>query len=248
MRRARDSSSAPRCAIRALPFARPARPASAPRCSRGSSPAQLRCPTTFAGRGDQAWNVPRRFAHGLQLQSCAVDIVPEPIEQYAERHTTQPEPLLAELARETRETLESPQMLTGTVEGRFLQMLVFATGAGRVLEIGTYSGYSALSMAVGLPPDGRIDTCEIDERHAEVALRYIAQSPYAQRITVHLGPALETIDRLEGTFDLVFIDADKENYRNYYEATLPRLGERGLIAVDNTLWSGRERLLDRSDE
>ena len=94
-------------------------------------------------------------------------------------------------------------------------------------------------MAAALPPDGRIDTCEIDERHAEVARRYIARSPYADRITVHLGPALETIARLEGEFDLVFIDADKPNYVNYYEAVLPRLSPRGLIVADNTLWSGR---------
>jgi predicted O-methyltransferase YrrM len=166
-------------------------------------------------------------------------IVPEPIEQYAEAHTTPPEELLAQLADETRETLESPQMLTGTVEGRFLELLVYTSGAARVLELGTYSGYSALSMAAGLTEGGRIDTCEVDERHAEVAERYIAQSPYADRITVHVGPALETIDRLEGEFDFVFIDADKPNYVNYYEAVLPRLSERGLIAADNTLWSGR---------
>ena len=168
-----------------------------------------------------------------------MDIVPEPIERYAEDHTTAPERLLGELAAETRETLASPQMLTGTVEGRFLEMLVYASGARRVLELGTYSGYSALSMAAGLPPDGHIDTCEVEERHAEVALRYIAQSPYADKITVHLGPALETIDRLNGHFDFVFIDADKPNYVNYYEAVLSRLTERGLIAADNTLWSGR---------
>ena len=174
------------------------------------------------------------------------EIVPEAIERYAEAHTTPPPPLLAELAAETEETLSSPQMLTGPIEGRFLQQLVFASGARRVLELGTYSGYSALSMAEGLPPDGRIDTCEVDERHAEVARRYIARSAYADRITVHLGPALETIARLEGAFDLVFIDADKGNYVNYYEAVLPRLSERGLIAADNTLWSGR--VLDDSDD
>ena len=173
-------------------------------------------------------------------------IVPEPIERYAEEHTTPPPPLLAELAAETRETLSSPQMLTGPIEGRFLQQLVFVSGARRVLELGTYSGYSALSMAEGLPPDGRIDTCEVDERHAEVARRYIARSAYADRITVHLGPALETIARLEGAFDLVFIDADKGNYVNYYEAVLPRLSERGLIVADNTLWSGR--VVDPDDD
>jgi predicted O-methyltransferase YrrM len=167
------------------------------------------------------------------------EIVPEQIERYAEEHTTPPAPLLAELAAETQETLSSPQMLTGPIEGRFLQQLVFASGARRVLELGTYSGYSALSMAEGLPADGRIDTCEVEERHAEVARRYIARSAYADRITVHLGPALETIARLEGEFDLVFIDADKGNYVDYYEAVLPRLSERGLIVADNTLWGGR---------
>jgi len=166
-------------------------------------------------------------------------IVPEEIERYAEAHTTPPPPLLAELAAETQATLRSPQMLTGPIEGRLLEQLVFVSGARRVLELGTYSGYSSLSMAAALPPDGRIDTCEVDERHAEVARRYIARSPYADRITVHLGPALETIARLEGEFDLVFIDADKPNYVNYYEAVLPRLSPRGLIVADNTLWSGR---------
>ena len=175
-----------------------------------------------------------------------MDIVREEIDRYAEAHTTPPGDLLAELAQETRETLPAPQMLTGAIEGRFLEFLVAGSGARRVLELGTYSGYSALSMAAGLPDGGRIDTCEVEERHAEVARRYIARSPYANRVTVHVGPALETIARLEGSFDLVFIDADKVNYRNYYEAVLPRLGERGLIVVDNTLWSGR--VLDRDGD
>jgi caffeoyl-CoA O-methyltransferase len=173
-------------------------------------------------------------------------VVPEEIEEYAEEHTTPPTDLLAALAEETRETLPSPAMLTGTIEGRLLELLVFAAGARRVLEIGTYSGYGAISMAAGLPDDGRIDTCEIDEAHAEVARRYIAESQYADRISVHVGPALETIERLNGRFDFVFIDADKVNYRNYYEAVLPRLADRGLIVVDNTLWSGR--VLDDADD
>ena len=116
----------------------------------------------------------------------------------------------------------------------------------RVLELGTYSGYSSISMAAGLPEGGHIDTCEFEETHAEVARRYIGQSPHADRITVHLGPALETIERLEGDFDFVFVDADKENYLNYYEALLPRLADGGLMAIDNTLWSGR--VLDDSDD
>ena len=166
-------------------------------------------------------------------------IVPEEIEQYAEEHTTPPTPLLEELAAETKATLRAPLMLTGPIEGRFLELLVYASGARRVLELGTYSGYSALSMAAGLPEGGHIDTCEVEPEHAEVARRYIARSPYADRITVHLGPALDTIHALEGDFDFVFIDADKVNYVHYYEAVLPRLSERGLIAADNTLWSGQ---------
>ena len=173
-------------------------------------------------------------------------IVPEEIEAYAERHTTPPEELLAELAAETKATLNAPQMLTGTIEGRLLELLVHGLQARRVLELGTYSGYSSLSMAAGLPEGGRIDTCEVDEKHAEVARRYIGRSQYADRITVHLGPALETIERLEGEFDFVFIDADKVNYVNYYEAVLPRLSTDGLIAADNTLWSGR--VLDEGDD
>jgi caffeoyl-CoA O-methyltransferase len=173
-------------------------------------------------------------------------LVDEKIEEYAERHTTAPEPLLAALADETKATMSAPQMLTGPVEGRFLELLVFGTGAKRVLEIGTFTGYASLSMAAALPEGGHIDTLDIEPRHAEVAQRYIDESPYADRITIHLGPALESIAKLEGDFDLVFIDADKPNYDAYFEAVLPRLSERGLIAIDNTLWSGR--VLDPPDE
>jgi predicted O-methyltransferase YrrM len=166
-------------------------------------------------------------------------IVRPEIDAFAEAHTTPPPPLLVELAEETRATLPVPEMLTGPVEGRFLELLVFSAGAGRVLEIGTYSGYSALSMAAGLAEGGHIDTCEIEERHAEVAKRYIARSPYADRITVHLGPAVETVSRLDGPYDFVFVDADKTGYDAYYEAVLPKLAPRGLIAFDNMLQSGR---------
>jgi caffeoyl-CoA O-methyltransferase len=166
-------------------------------------------------------------------------IVPDEIDRYAEAHTTPVGEFMDALAEETRSTLRSPGMLSGAVEGRLLEMLVFATGARRVLEFGTYSGYSALSMARALPPDGRVVTLEVDPEHAEFARRHIAESPYADRIEVLLGPALESVARLDGPFDLVFIDADKPSYADYYEAALAKLSERGLIAVDNTLWSGR---------
>jgi caffeoyl-CoA O-methyltransferase len=173
-------------------------------------------------------------------------LVDERLEEYAERHSTAPDPLLAELAQETKETMSSPQMLTGPIEGRFLELLIAGTGAKRVLEIGTFTGYSALSMAAALPPGGRIDTLDIEPKHAEVAQRYFDRSPHGDKITLHLGPALDTIASLDGEFDFVFIDADKDNYDAYYEAVLPRLSQGGLIAIDNTLWSGR--VLDPPDE
>lgn len=166
-------------------------------------------------------------------------IVPPEIEEFVEAHTSAPNALLQALAEETRATLDVPQMLTGPVAGRFLELLVFGLDARRVLEIGTFSGYSTLSMAAGLPADGRIDTCELDPKHAEVARRYIAQSPYADRITVHVGPALETLAGLDGPYDFVFVDADKTGYDAYYDAVLPKLSDRGLIAFDNMLQSGR---------
>jgi caffeoyl-CoA O-methyltransferase len=175
-----------------------------------------------------------------------VDFVDPKVEAYAAAHTTPPEPLLAELADETRASLRSPQKLTGTIEGRFLELLVHGLAAKRVLELGTYSGYGTISMAAGLPEGGRIDSCEISEEHAAVARRYLERAGYADRVTVHVGPALETIRTLEGEFDFVFIDADKVNYVAYYEEVLPRLTAHGLIAADNTLWSGR--VIDESDD
>jgi caffeoyl-CoA O-methyltransferase len=177
-----------------------------------------------------------------------VFIASEEIERYAEEHTTPPSELQRRLAEETRAELRSPQMLTGTVEGRLLEFLVFALRPQRVLELGTYSGYSAVSMAAVLPPGGHIDTCEVDETHTTVARRYLEEAGLADRVTIHLGPALETIDRLEGEFDLIFIDADKVNYPAYYEALLPRLSGRGLMVLDNTLWSGRVVEPDDSPE
>jgi caffeoyl-CoA O-methyltransferase len=130
-------------------------------------------------------------------------------------------------------------MLSGHVEGRLLETLVHTSGAKRVLEFGTFTGYSALSMAAALPEGGKVVTLEVSEEHAEIARRHIDASPYGDRIELLMGPALESLDGVDGPFDLVFIDADKPSYGLYYEAALERLAERGLIVVDNTLWSGR---------
>jgi caffeoyl-CoA O-methyltransferase len=166
-------------------------------------------------------------------------IVDPAVEEYVEAHTTAPPVHLAKLAEETRAQLELPQMLTGTVEGRFLEALVWAIRPRRVLELGTYSGYSALSMAAALPEGGEVISCEVSDKHADFAQRHIDATPHRDRIRIVRGPALEALESLDGPFELVFIDADKVNYVNYYEAVLPKLADRGLIAVDNTLWSGR---------
>jgi caffeoyl-CoA O-methyltransferase len=168
-----------------------------------------------------------------------MDITNPRVEEYTERLTTAHDPLLTELSEETASTLGSEQMLTGPVAGRFLETLVFVAQPRRVLEIGTFSGHSALAMAAALPADGHIDACEIDPERAAFSQRYFDRSPHGSKITLHLGPAGETIDRLEGEFDLVFIDADKEGYVAYYDAVVTRLAAHGLIVADNTLWSGR---------
>ena len=174
------------------------------------------------------------------------DIVEPALEAYATAHTTAPPGHLQELATELEATLPAPGMMVGRLEGRFLELLTFALGARRVLEIGTFGGYSALAMAAGLAPEGRITSCEIDPVHAEFARRHIAASPFADRIDVVVGPALDTIATLDGPFDLVFIDADKAAYPDYFEAVLPKLAPRGLIAADNTLWHGQ--VLDPDDQ
>jgi caffeoyl-CoA O-methyltransferase len=175
-------------------------------------------------------------------------IVPEAVEAYAAAHTSPAAAHLQALAEETRAALDSPQMLTGEVEGRLLEFLVFLARPRLVLEIGTYSGYSALSMAQTLPDGGRIVTCELDPDRVAFAERHIAAAGLSNRIEVRQGPAIETIDTLDGPFDLVFIDADKAGYLDYYEAVLPKLADRGLIVVDNVLWSGRVATAPSDDD
>ncbi|MDQ6726129.1 MAG: class I SAM-dependent methyltransferase [Actinomycetota bacterium] len=173
-------------------------------------------------------------------------VVPPEIEAYAAEHTTPEDPLLAAVAAETRRTQESHGMMVGLLEGRFLETLVWLSGARRILEIGTFTGYSGLSMAAALPPGGSLVTCEVDAERAATARRHFDESPWGDRIEIRVGPALASIAALEGSFDLVFIDADKTNYSNYYQAVLPLLAARGLIVADNVLWSGR--VIDADDQ
>jgi caffeoyl-CoA O-methyltransferase len=166
--------------------------------------------------------------------------------EYAKQHSTTTSPLLREVTETTHRELESPQMLSGILDGGLLCALVHATGAQLVLEIGTFSGYSSLAMASALPSGGRIVTCEIDENNAAVARRHFESSPLGERIELRVGPAMDTISQLDGPFDVVFIDADKTGYLRYYEAVLPKLAPHGVIAVDNTLWGGR--VLDPAED
>ena len=160
------------------------------------------------------------------------------IEEYARSKTQPTNALLEELHKATHAEMDYPQMLTGPIEGSFLRLMVQITNAKSILEIGMFTGYSALSMAEGLPADGKLTTLEIDPKCVEFAQKYFDRSEHGKKITIKVGPALKSLEALEGPFDLVFIDADKGNYKNYYEAVLPKLKSGGIILIDNVLWSG----------
>lgn len=168
-----------------------------------------------------------------------MDFIDEKIENYAFDHTRSEGDLLKRLVEETYSDLEIPQMLCGRIEGRFLKLLAQLLQAKRILEIGTFSGYSALSMAEALPDDGELFTCEIDGDAIAVAKKYFAESEHGKKITILEGPALTSLKTVDGVFDMAFIDADKENYLNYFNAVLPLIKPGGLIVVDNVLWGGR---------
>ena len=160
------------------------------------------------------------------------------LEAYAAAHSS-PEPdWLAAAAESTRTGTSSPGMMVGHLVGRFLGMLVAFGRPHRVLEVGTFTGYSALAMAEALPPGGRIVSLELSPDHAALAQAHIDASPHAGRIEIRLGPAIDTLRTLDGPFDLVFIDADKPRYIDYYEAALPLLAPGGLLVADNVLWNG----------
>lgn len=173
-------------------------------------------------------------------------IVPKKIEQYCRKHTNPESQLLHELVAETFEHTAFPEMEVGHLEGAFLRILVRLLRAKRILELGTFTGYSSLLMAEGLPDDGKLITCDIDPETTQIAKKYWSRSPHGKKIELKLGPALETLKTIEGLFDLVFIDADKVNYINYWELCLPKIRPGGLLVIDNVLWSGS--VLNPEDE
>ncbi len=173
-------------------------------------------------------------------------IVEEAVEKYAEDHSTPAAELFTRLAAETRKSQTAPQMMVGQLEGAFLSFVVYLARPKLVLEFGTFTGWSSIAMAGALPPGGKIVTCDINAETNAIARRYAEEAGVADRIEYIVGPGVESVAKLDGPFDLVFIDADKPGYIDYYEAVLPKLADGGLIMADNTLSSGR--VLDPSGD
>ena len=175
-------------------------------------------------------------------------LLADDIEAYARAHSMPESDLCRALREETQRRMESPQMIVGAFEGAFLKMMTQLVQARRVLEIGMFTGYSALCFAEALPTDGIVITCEVDEESAALARAYFTRSPVGKKIELRMGPALDTMRHLKGPFDLIFIDADKINYVNYYQRALDLLSPHGVILIDNVLWSGEVLKQPPSDE
>jgi len=186
---------------------------------------------------DKPSQAPEKAATGI---NSFMDVVAREAEVYAAEHTSPMSPLLEEIEQFTLTATPYPSMLTGRVEGRFLQLIVQLSRARNIVDIGTFTGYSALAMAEALPPDGRILTIEHNPVHAEIARNFFNRYPDREKIFLREGDALEILPSLpDGQTDLVFIDADKNNYSAYYHESMRILKDDGLILADNALWYGR---------
>ena len=158
---------------------------------------------------------------------------------YCQDHSQADSSLLMELINYTWENEDVPQMISGQLVGNFLKSLIKLLRAKRIVEVGTFTGYSALQMAEALPKDGEIHTCELMEKHAKTAQSFFNRSDYGNKITIHQGPALNSLEQLQaGSFDMAFIDADKTNYLEYYQRCLALIKKGGVIILDNMLWGG----------
>lgn len=166
-------------------------------------------------------------------------LVSEKIEQYCEEHTSKESEILYQLNRETHLKILRPRMLSGHIQGAFLSFISKMIKPQFVLEIGTYTGYSALCLAEGLIPNGELHTIEIDEELEEIIVKYFSKSPKKEQLYLHIGDANHYIQELKREWDLVFMDAEKKEYISYFEKVLPNLKKGGIILVDNVLWSGK---------
>ena len=167
-----------------------------------------------------------------------MEITNKQIAEYTESFTSEEPEIIKELVEASDKDLEHIDMLSGRQTGMLLKMLVSISGANKVLEVGTFTGYSAIMMASALPAGGELITCEMNERYKEVSEPFFKREPYRTKITQKIGNALEIIPRLEGTFDLIFLDADKVNYPKYYRLAKEKINSEGLIVIDNVLWDG----------
>lgn len=163
----------------------------------------------------------------------------EELEKYISDHSEKTGLNEQSLRDETLKLGPPSAMMSGDSVGNFLKLIIKINNCKRILEIGTFTGYSALMMAAALPSNGKLITCDVNKETSEIAKKYWAKSPHGSKIELHIGPAIETINNLEGEFDLIFIDADKNNYSNYFQICKNRLSENGLIIADNVLWSGK---------
>ena len=166
------------------------------------------------------------------------DLVLPEIETYAEAHSWAESDVCRALREETYRSMACPQMVVGPLEGAFLKMMTQVVQAKRVLEVGTFTGYSALCFAEALPDDGQVITCDIDAQSVAIAKTFWAKSPCGGKIEARVAPAIDTLTALQGLFDLIFIDADKINYLKYYRRALELISPHGVILIDNVLWSG----------
>jgi predicted O-methyltransferase YrrM len=168
-----------------------------------------------------------------------MEFIDKKLSQYAEQHTTPENELLKSLNRDTHANVLAPRMLSGHLQGRLLSLFSKMIQPKAILEIGTYTGYAALCLAEGLTKDGVLHTIDINEELETRIQKYFNQPAYADQIKLHIGNALDIIPKIQEQFDLVFIDADKENYSNYYDLLIDQLPSGGIIMADNVLWSGK---------
>lgn len=168
-----------------------------------------------------------------------MQFLPEHIDEYVDAHTEPENAVLAELNRQTHLKILQPRMLSGHFQGRLLSMISHLISPNRILEIGTYTGYSAICMAEGLAENGKLITIDINYELEEIVKTYVNKAGFNNQIELKIGDAMEIVPGLEDEFDLVFIDADKSNYLNYYNLVLPKVRKNGLIIADNVLWSGK---------
>ena len=168
-----------------------------------------------------------------------LSLIPEELEAYCRQHSSTEDPIYRELEAYTRANTDMPQMLAGYQVGGFLQLLVRSLGARRILEVGSFTGCTALRLAEAIPPDGEVHACELNRTYVGIIREFAGRVAWGDRITVHHGPAVESIAGLAAPFDLVFIDADKGNYPRYYRDCKALLRPGGVMVLDNALWGGR---------